>query len=159
MQKLNNSIMKKVILLMTVLLGSYGLTIAQQAGANIQFEKDLHDFGELTQGDVPAGQYEFKFTNTGTEPLIISKAKGSCGCTVPEWPKNAIDPGTDGVIKVKYDVKRVGPFTKFVTITSNASDNPSKQIQIKGSVKATPTEETMPVKDAEFAPIADPDDE
>lgn len=148
--------MKKVILLMTVLLGSYGLSVAQQAGATIEFEKDLHDFGELQQGDVPAGQYEFKFTNTGTEPLIISKAKGSCGCTVPEWPKEPIAPGTDGVIKVKYDVKRVGPFTKFVTITSNATDNPSKQIQIKGSVKATPTEETAPVNDAEFAPVAAP---
>lgn len=148
--------MKKALILLTMVLGTYGLATAQQAGAQITFEEEIHDFGEINQGDVPAGQTEFVFTNNGTEPLIISKAKGSCGCTVPVWPKEPIAPGAQGSIKVKYDVKRVGPFTKFVTITSNAVDSPSKQITIKGSVKATPTEETSPVKDQEFAPVAEP---
>ena len=60
------------------------------------------------------------FTNTGKEPLIIEKAKGSCGCTVPEWPKEPIAPGETAVIKINYDEKRVGPYTKSITITSNA---------------------------------------
>ena len=60
---------------------------------------------------------EFVFTNIGKEPLIISKAKGSCGCTVPEWPKEPIMSGETGVIKVNYDEKRIGSFNKSITIT------------------------------------------
>ncbi|MCB0756766.1 MAG: DUF1573 domain-containing protein, partial [Flavobacteriales bacterium] len=75
------------------------------------------------------------------EPLIISKAKGSCGCTVPEWPKEPIAPGAKSAIKVKYDTKRVGPISKSVTITSNSVDNSTFLLKIKGTVKAVPTEE------------------
>nr|MDP6908462.1 DUF1573 domain-containing protein [Flavobacteriales bacterium] len=88
---------------------------------------------------------EFVFTNSGTEPLIISKAKGSCGCTVPEWPKEPIAPGAKASIKVKYDTKRVGPISKSVTITSNSVDSSTALLKIKGSVKAKPTEaEALP---------------
>ena len=114
-------------------------------GSSIEFEKDIHDFGEMMQhGDAST---EFVFTNTGTEPLIISNAKGSCGCTVPSWPKEPIMPGKTGSIKVKYDSKRVGPINKSVTITSNASNEPTKVIRIKGNIKQAPVEETMPVKE------------
>ena len=76
----------------------------------ISFEKEIHDFGTFEQhGD---GAYEFKFTNTGDAPLIISNSKGSCGCTVPVWPKEPIIPGESNVIKVKYDTKRIGAFNK-----------------------------------------------
>ena len=89
---------------------------------------------------------EFKFTNTGTEPLIISNAKGSCGCTVPSWPKTPIKPGESAAIKVKYDSKRIGPINKSVTISSNASNEPTKVIRIKGMIEAAPQGDNAPVK-------------
>lgn len=103
------------------------------AGAEIEFEKDTHDYGTIKQN--ANGVYEFKFKNTGTQPLMISNAKGSCGCTVPEWPREPIAPGESGVIKVKYDTKRVGPFSKSVTLQSNAVNDPAKTIRIKGNVE------------------------
>ena len=103
------------------------------AGAEIEFEKDTHDYGTIKQN--ANGVYEFKFKNTGTQPLMISNAKGSCGCTVPEWPREPIAPGESGVIKVKYDTKRPGPFSKSVTLQSNAVNEPTKTIRIKGNVE------------------------
>lgn len=106
-------------------------------GAEITFEKEVHDYGTIEQyGD---GSCEFTFKNTGTKPLIISRAKGSCGCTVPSWPKEPIAPGESSKITVKYDTKRVGPINKSVTITSNATNAATKVIRIKGTVKAKPT--------------------
>ena len=132
--------MKKLILgLVFALTG----TFASQA-QEISFEKEIHDFGTFDQhGD---GTYEFKFTNTGDAPLIISNSKGSCGCTVPVWPKEPISPGTSHVIKVKYDTKRIGAFNKSITITSNAKTEPTKVIRIKGKTLAIDGESTTPVK-------------
>ena len=111
--------------------------------AEITFSKDLHDFGTISKGD--NGSTEFTFKNTGKEPLIIANAQGSCGCTVPQWPKEPIAPGATSSIKVTYDTKRVGAFTKTVTITSNAQTS-SKIITIKGVVNDVPVEETFPAK-------------
>lgn len=122
-----------------------------QSLAEIAFDKDVHDFGTIEQG--ANGTYEFKFKNTGKEPLIISNAQGSCGCTVPVWPKEPVKPYESSVIKVTYDTKRVGAFTKTVTLTSNAKSTPTKVITIKGVVNAKPVEETMPVKKVE-GPLA-----
>ena len=107
--------------------------VTVETGPKIEFEKEVHDYGTIQQ--YGNGTYEFKFTNTGNEPLMISNAKGSCGCTVPEWPRQPIAPGESAVIKVKYDTKRVGPFGKSVTIQSNAVNSPSKVIRIKGKVE------------------------
>jgi len=112
-------------------------------GAEITFEKETHDYGTIEQHG--NGECEFKFTNTGTEPLTISNAKGSCGCTVPDWPREAIQPGKSAVIKVKYDTKRIGLINKSVTIQSNATNAPTKIIRIKGEVKA-PSGDASPVK-------------
>ncbi len=131
--------MKKAFLLLTMIVGSFAYVAAQVAGPQIEFERTEHDYGEIEQGG--DGKTEFAFTNTGTEPLIISKAKGSCGCTVPEWPKEPIAPGEKSTIRVKYDTKRVGPISKSVTITSNSVDSSTALLKIKGSVKAMPTEE------------------
>lgn len=112
----------------------------------IEFTSDVIDYGTVDyNGD---GVREFIFTNNGKEPLIISRAKGSCGCTVPTWPKEPIMPGETGKIKVKYATNRPGRFTKTVTISSNAK-TPSKRLTIKGTVKPKPVEETietLPVK-------------
>ena len=62
----------------------------QVGGAEISFEKEVHDYGVMEQNG--NGQCEFVFTNTGTEPLLITNARGSCGCTVPEWPREPIAP-------------------------------------------------------------------
>jgi hypothetical protein len=119
---------------------------AKQSLAEINFDKDVHDYGTIKQG--ANGVYEFKFKNSGKEPLIISMARGSCGCTVPEWPKEPIKPGETASIKVSYDTKRVGPINKTVTITSNAKNEPTKVLTIKGNVEATPADEVFPGKPA-----------
>jgi hypothetical protein len=112
--------------------------VAQEvaSGAAIDFNKEVHDYGTIEQG--ADGTCEFEFKNTGTAPLIIQTAKGSCGCTVPSYPKEPIAPGASASIKVKYDTNRVGPINKSVTITSNASNEPTKVIRIKGNVNAAP---------------------
>ena len=112
--------------------------------AEISFENDVHDYGTIKQG--ANGVCEFKFKNTGKEPLIISNAKGSCGCTVPDWSKEPIKPNESGIIKVSYDTKRTGPINKSVTVTSNAKTAPTKILKITGIVEAVPVEETFPMK-------------
>ena len=84
------------------------------------------------------GKREFVFTNNGNKPLVITNAQGSCGCTVPTTPKDPIAPGAKGVIGVKYATDRIGPFTKTVTVTSNADGQPTKVLTIKGTVSADP---------------------
>ena len=147
--------MKQVALsLGIVLFMAMGAFAQNAAGAGVEFAKEVHDFGEMMQhGDASC---EFSFTNTGTEPLIISNAKGSCGCTVPQWPREPIMPGETNVIKVKYDSKRIGPINKSVTITSNAANAPTKVIRIKGNIKAAASDagNTMPLKEAsDGAPV------
>ena len=140
--------MRKLIL---VALFAFYSSQAQE----ISFEKELHDFGTFQQnGD---GLYEFKFTNTGDAPLIISNSKGSCGCTVPIWPKEPIGPGKSNVIRVKYDTKRIGAFNKSITITSNAKIDPTKVIRIKGKTLAANIEQTSPLKkETGNSPVANP---
>lgn len=119
--------------------------------AEITFENELHDYGTIKQG--ADGSCEFKFKNTGKDPLIISNAKGSCGCTVPTYPKEPIMKGQTGVIKVHYDTKRVGAFTKTVTINSNAKSD-TKVITIKGLVEATDeSTDAVPLKKATGLPL------
>ena len=133
--------MKKALFsLLMIFVASAGTTaIAQEVpnGAKIEFEKEVHDYGTIENG--ANGECSFEFKNTGNAPLIISNAKGSCGCTVPSWPKEPIAPGATATIKVKYDTKRPGAINKSVTITSNATNSPTKVIRIKGNVKAKPT--------------------
>lgn len=101
----------------------------------ITFEKSVHDFGTIKQGDKVT--YDFKFKNTGQADLIITDAKGSCGCTVPEYPKNPIKPEENGTIKVTFDSSgKSGLNTKSVVLTCNTKD-PSKIITIKTNIEAS----------------------
>ena len=105
-------------------------------GAVITFEESVIDFGNVVEGSEQVRT--FKFTNSGTAPLIISSIKGQCGCTTisDSWPKEAIAPGASGEFQVKYDTKsRVGQFDKKIVITSNASV-PVTEVRIKGNVTA-----------------------
>jgi hypothetical protein len=114
---------------------------------DIQFTSETVDYGTIEHNS--DGNREFKFTNKGKSPLIITNCKGSCGCTVPTWPKEPIAPGATASIKVKYATDRVGPFTKTVTVTSNAK-TPTKVLKITGKVladpNAQPQEDLTPVK-------------
>ncbi len=132
--------MKKALFsLLMIFIASVGMNkaIAQiESGAKIEFAKETHDYGTIKYG--ADGSCTFEFKNTGNAPLIISNAKGSCGCTVPSWPKEPIAPGAKGTITVKYDTKRAGAINKSVTITSNAVNEPTKVIRIKGTVLPAP---------------------
>lgn len=119
----------------------------------ITFETEVIDYGTIEHN--ADGNREFKFKNTGKEPLIISGAQGSCGCTVPTFPKEPIKPGESNVIKVKYATDRVGAFEKTVTITSNAKTQ-SKMIRIKGVVKPDPTSAEGQTPTAAPTPAATP---
>jgi hypothetical protein len=148
--------MKKLILSMGILFLGAVASKAQTAPvaaqqAEMTFQKEVHDYGEIKQG--ANGDCEFKFTNTGSAPLIISDAKGSCGCTVPEWPKNPIKPGETSSIKVHYDTKRQGPINKTVTVTANIEGG-TKVLRIKGNVLA-PENTGAPVNNNTGAPRND----
>ncbi|MCX7862765.1 MAG: DUF1573 domain-containing protein [Bacteroidales bacterium] len=105
----------------------------------ILFEKTIHDFGTLDYGS--DATYEFVFKNTGKQPLIISNCQSSCGCTVPDCPKDPIKKNGIGKIRVRYNTTNVGAFSKTITITSNALNNPVV-LTIKGKVKSK--EESKP---------------
>lgn len=98
------------------------------------FENEKHDFGKIQQGDKP--ETEFTFTNTGKSPLIITQARGSCGCTVPEWPNQPIAPGETGKIKVVFDsTGKTGRQSKTVTLTANTVPN-TRVLTITADIEA-----------------------
>jgi len=96
----------------------------------------VYEYGTINAGEKVS--HSFKFTNTGSEPLVISNCKGSCGCTVPVCPTTPIPPGGKGEIPVEFDSKgKNGPDTKTVTITANT--NPATTVlTLRGEVKGTP---------------------
>ncbi len=142
--------MKKLVLLAMLTVAGLSTTYAQSVkkttkktttietpkveGAGLVVENEVIDYGTIAHN--ADGKREFLFTNNGNKPLIITNAQGSCGCTVPTWPKEPIAPGAKGVIGVKYATDRVGPFTKTVTLTTNATGQPTKVLTIKGNVLA-----------------------
>ncbi len=116
----------------------------------IDFVSKVVDYGTIEHN--ADGARKFVFTNNGTEPLLIKNAKGSCGCTVPTWPREAIAPGATAEIGVKYATNRVGKFTKTITLTTNASKKPVI-LTVKGEVNPAPKEETAPVRKTEGSPL------
>ena len=108
----------------------------------IKFEETEFDFGTVEQGEKV--NHVYKFSNTGNEPLIISNAKGSCGCTVPSWPKEPIPVGGSGEIQVQFDSKgKKNKQSKKVTITAN-TDPGQTFLTIKGEVNAPEGEAAAP---------------
>ena len=101
--------------------------------AKIEFVSEDMDYGTIENG--ADGTREFKFKNTGQEALIISTCRGSCGCTVPDCPTEPIMPGKSGIIKVHYDTKRTGAFTKTVSVDTNDPSG-TKILKIHGTVNA-----------------------
>ena len=105
---------------------------AIQDVASIEFETRQHDFGTIPQGG--DGTFEFVFRNTGKEPLILKNVRSSCGCTVPQWPKEPVNTGEKGVIRVKYNTRITGNFSKSVSVHSNAGSAPVV-LRIRGKVE------------------------
>ena len=98
--------------------------------SSIEFEKPIHDFGVVKEGEKPT--INFTFENTGDDTLVLQKVKPSCGCTSPFWTKEPIAPGHQGSIRISYNSKgRPGPFYKTATVTANTVI-PSTKIKIKG---------------------------
>ena len=108
-------------------------TVSTQPTTTIQYESEKFNFGVVDEGEVVKHVYKFK--NTGTEPLIISNAKGSCGCTVPTWPKEPVPPGGTGELKVEFNSKgKPGPQSKRVTVTANTTPTETF-LEIAGEVR------------------------
>lgn len=98
----------------------------------IKFEEEEHDFGRITQGEKVS--YAFKFKNTGKSNLIISSASGSCGCTVPEYPKEPIRPGGEGKVNVVFSSEgKQGITEKTVTLVTNCEPS-TKILTIKTNI-------------------------
>lgn len=107
-------------------------TVQPEPKDSIIFEKLEYDYGTIEKG--ADGTCEFVFTNKGKSPLVLNTVRATCGCTVPEWPREPIAPGEKGVIKVKYNTNIAGTFNKSVTVMSNAV-NKMVSLRIKGKVE------------------------
>lgn len=109
-------------------------TQAQAHGEEIWFNEIIHDYGEIPRdGD---GKWSFAFKNIGKEPIVINKVRSTCGCTIPDWPREPVTPGDSGKITVQYNTSQTGTFLKSVYVYSTASNSPVK-LQIKGRVVST----------------------
>jgi len=111
-------------------------TMAENAATGklpvVKFDKMEHDFGTIAEGDKP--ETEFQITNEGEADLIIINAQGSCGCTVPVWPKEPIKPGQSAPLKVSFDSNgKPGQQQKTVTLTTNSKEG-SEKVTIKANV-------------------------
>ena len=109
--------MKKLLIILFAFAGF--ASVQAQNTAEISFEEEVFDFGELPEG--PKVETEFRFTNTGKEPLLISNVKPACSCTASDWTKTAIAPGETGFVVAEYKPKagKTGFFSKTVSVTTN----------------------------------------
>ncbi len=135
--------MKAITTLLVLMLFTFMHVAAQDNnesaavnGPEITFAKTAHDYGEIFVGS--DGSSMFVFTNTGNEPLILSRPRSSCGCTVPTWPQQPILPGESDSITVTYNTSRAGRINKSVIIMSNAKKNNSVALRITGNVVQKP---------------------
>jgi hypothetical protein len=152
--------MKKSIFLIacSLMLSAAGFAQSEKATApavspastsEMVFEVEEFNFGTIKQGE--SVTHEFSFTNNGKDDLIITNAQGSCGCTVPQYPKDPIKKGATGIIKVTFNsAGKMGMQDKTVTITSNAKNSP-RILHLKGTVEAPApvpanTDQATPVK-------------
>jgi hypothetical protein len=141
-ENLKSMKLKSILLLLYILFAT--VSFAQEKkqltdianennSAEFKFKEEEFNFGTIKQGE--AVTHEFEFINTGNEPLIITSAAGSCGCTVPIWPKEPIAKGQTSTIKVTFNsAGKMGIQDKTVTINSNAKQNPMV-IHLKGTVE------------------------
>ena len=141
--------MKKLFLFLGLGLFSVMNLVAQaqdtlkKDAPELVLDKTVYDFGTI--GYASDGTFEFTVKNTGKEPLIISNVQKSCGCTSVDWTKDPIKQGQTGVIKVTYNTKNAGPFTKTLTVFSNAK-TPQVGLTFKGIVESAPVAPATPAE-------------
>ncbi|WP_299514292.1 DUF1573 domain-containing protein [Mucilaginibacter sp.] len=131
--------MKKLILMCAVVLGFAFTASAQtESKAEFKFNEEKHDFGKIPQG-IPVTTV-FTYTNVGSEPLILTEVKPTCGCTIADYTKTPVKPGESGKITITYNAAVTAPFNKTIIVTSNAK-TPQKYLNIVGEVvaKAAPS--------------------
>ncbi|KAA6312712.1 hypothetical protein EZS27_036401 [termite gut metagenome] len=127
--------MKRILLFTVIaLMMGFGYASAQNE-AEIKFDTLTHDFGTFSEKESVVS-YTFKFTNTGGSPLVIHQATASCGCTVPEYTKEPIQPGKTGVVSVTYNGagKQPGHFKKTITLRTNGKAE-MLRLSIEGYMK------------------------
>ncbi|MGB4839739.1 MAG: DUF1573 domain-containing protein [Saprospiraceae bacterium] len=117
--------------------------VMAKSKAKMSFESLTVDYGTIEYGSEPLRIA--KFTNTGTEPLVINNARGSCGCTVPKWPTEPIAPGQSANLEIRYDTNRPGRISKSVTVSTNEGED--HVLQVVGEV--LPKKEETPVPPAQ----------
>lgn len=143
--------MKKLFFALFLALGTATISLAQtptmvtktapgNTASAISFAKTTFDYGTLPQG-IPANA-DFEFTNTGKSPVILTNVQGSCGCTVPSWPKEPIMPGKKAKISAQYNAAAVGSFSKTITVTTNETGMTPIILTIKGTVAEKKAEGT-----------------
>ena len=124
----------KQLIISILLLVAIGYEVKSQevASPKIVFEETIFNFDTIVQNS--DGTHVFHFVNQGTAPLVISSAFSSCGCVVPEWPKEPIPPKGENDIKVKYNTSKTGHFTKVIVVKSNDPESPKTILRINGVV-------------------------
>jgi len=131
--------MKKLMMICAMVVG-FTITASAQTDnkAEFKFAEEKHDFGKVPQGKPVTT--EFTFTNIGTEPLILTEVKPTCGCTIADYTKTPVKHGDKGIIKITYNAAVEAPFNKTIVVTSNAK-TPTKYLVIVGEVvkAAAPT--------------------
>jgi len=115
------------------------------AGPVMSLDALVVDYGTIQQNAEPLRK--LAFTNTGDAPLIIQNARGSCGCTVPTWPKKPIMPGETSELEIRYATNRIGKFSKTVTLTTNEVGAEPHVIKVQGKVLKPEEEESVPAGD------------
>jgi hypothetical protein len=128
--------MRRYLLVLVMVAAGFwaGAQAALEPVDVLKLKETEHDFSKIPQGK-PV-YYSFEITNTGAVPLKLADVHASCGCTTPEWSREAIAPGASAQIKVGYNAAAEGPFDKTITITYNTNQN--KVIRIKGNVWRAP---------------------
>lgn len=123
--------MKKSLFFTSLAIIGVASVLLATSLANIRWADTEHSFGQIKQGNPVSAT--FTFTNSGQTPLVISNARGSCGCTGVEFPKEPIYSGQSGRIKATFDAGALGTFNKTVTVESNASE-PITVLHLSGEV-------------------------
>lgn len=122
--------MKKLLIAIAFIFGVTLATKAQTKPAEFKFEQETHDFGKVVLGKPVS--FDYKFTNIGDQPLIITKVEPTCGCTVPKFTNVPIKKGETGTISITYNPAGAAmPFNKAITVSSNAK-TPVKVLYFKG---------------------------
>ena len=134
--------MKKIFSLFVALFVFVAVGYAQKGV--LKFASETHDFGKVEQGKPVT--YVFEFKNTGSTPVIIDDAQASCGCTKPNWTREAVMPGKTGMVSATFNAAAMGPFNKSVTVISNAEAG-NMMLYLKGEVVTQKEAETAATPD------------